>query len=445
MAYYPKDGYARDVGDFEEPSLVKTVEVAEVDALGALVAGTATTTALATALASQINSYSSSPNYTAEATSSTVVVIAPSAGVEYNGKELAVQAFGDVVIEDVLSMAGGTDPAFLPDTEPGQFVKTFGAKMYTTSGPALHFSGIGRPTVFNTEAVGAGFIDLTTYASGADTLLALENYFGRMAVFARDTIQIWSLDPDPDRNQQEQVIRNSGTIAPHSAIQVGEVDLFFLSDTGIMTLRPHGVTTEARVEDASLPISDIVQEAIAENSTLAERAIGIIEPQTKSFWLAIGDQIFVLSRYPGSKIAAWSVYEVGGGTIDDMLTFDGSVYIRQGNTIKQYGGADGTVYDSSPVTVRTPYMDAQRPADWKMWDELNIAAEGGTWEVTIYTDPDSVSEEDAPVDIDGVSYGKRRTPLQANSTHLSLKLVHEAAGYARISNLSVHYESSENG
>lgn len=443
--YFPKDGFSKELDGYEEPSLVKSVDVGSVDALGTPANGQATTSAMAGKLVSQINSHTSDPDYSAEQSGSTVIVIAPEAGEEYNGKNLSVFAFGDMVISDVLAMAGGTDPAFLPDTEPGQFVKTFGAKMYTTSGPALHFSGIGTPTIFNTEAVGAGFIDLTTYASGADNLLALENYFGRLAVFARDTIQIWALDPDPDRNQQEQVIRNSGTIAPNSAVQVGEVDLFFLSDTGIMTLRPHGVTTEAQVEDASLPISDIVQNKVAENETNAARAIGIIEPHTKSFWLALDDTIFVLSRYPGSKIAAWSVYEVAGGTITDMVTFDGSVYIRQGDTVKQYGGADGTVYDDAVVTVRIPYLDAQRPADWKTWDELNLAAEGGVWTATVYTDPDSIDEEDAPVDIEGVSYGKRRVPLQAHSSHLSLKLVHEAEGYARISNLAVHYESGESG
>lgn len=447
MAFYPEDGFSKDFRAFEPPAAVVSIQVEGVDIVPDTIFGTADVDTLATNIETEINGHTSSPNYTARAVDSRVYIIAPEAGTKYNGYEVAVEAMGGVRFTGVLNLNGGTDPEFLPDTEPGHFVKTYGSKMYTVSGPALHFSGIGQPTIFSTEAVGAGFIDMTTYSSGAENLVALENYFGRMAVFSENVVQLWTLDPDPDLNQQEQVVRNVGTRSPRSVLQVGETDLFFLDSTGIMTLRPHGVTTEAQAENASLAIDDVVLEAMDDAGDSGVRnAISAIEPKTKRFWMAIGSKIFVLSRYPGAKIAAWSVYDTPtGAPVDDMVVYDDRLYLRVGNDVYLYGGSDGNQYGGDyEVTVRIPYLDAQRPADWKMWRQVTLAAEG-EWTATVYTDPDSIEEEDAPVDIEGVNYGKRRVPLQANSSHLSLKLVHEAAGYARISNLSVHYESSESG
>src|SRR3546814_16625506 len=83
-----------------------------------------------------------------------------------------------------------------------------------------------------------------------------------------------------------------------------------------------------------------------------EAAIAVMESQDGRFWLAIGSRIYPFSYFPGSKINAWSYYDLGF-TIEAFADISERIYARVGNTIYLFGGEDDETYQDAgehPVT-----------------------------------------------------------------------------------------------
>jgi hypothetical protein len=132
--------------------------------------------------------------------------------------------------------------------QAGSFAKTIRSKMYVTAAQYLNFSGILIPTGFETASNGAGFVDMSAEASGAEKLQAVAKYQKFIAIFAERITQIWYVDPDPTQNAQQQVLNNTGTRSPRSVTQFGDNDLFYLADSGVaIAARPRLV--ERGVDD----------------------------------------------------------------------------------------------------------------------------------------------------------------------------------------------------
>ena len=98
--------------------------------------------------------------------------------------------------------------------------------MYALSDSLLHFSAIDDPNEWNDTTQGAGFINLANNARGSEDLKAIANYFDNIAILAEQAVQIWFVDPDETKNQQIQVLQNTGTIAPDSVVEFGDNDVF---------------------------------------------------------------------------------------------------------------------------------------------------------------------------------------------------------------------------
>ena len=113
------------------------------------------------------------------------------------------------------------------------------------------------PTEWNDASVGAGFINLLT-TSGSEDLQAMANYFDNIAVFAKQAIQIWFVSSDENLNQQIQVLNNTGTIAPQSVVEFGDNDVFYLSVSGVRSLRARDSSNAAFVGDIGNPIDETV-------------------------------------------------------------------------------------------------------------------------------------------------------------------------------------------
>lgn len=195
-------------------------------------------------------------------------------------------------------------------TGVGTTVRTFGSKMYSTTRSLLYFSEINNATRWGGSSNGASFINMTTQSGGGETLTALGVYQNKLAVFSRNLTLIWEMDEDPNNNFIAQTLENIGTFAPKSVTGFGDLDLFFLSDSGIRSLRARDASNAATVSDIGTTIDTLLQQYMATLSE-AERnaAIGFIEPTDGRFWLSLGEKIFVFSYFPASKVSAWSTYE----------------------------------------------------------------------------------------------------------------------------------------
>jgi hypothetical protein len=158
-----------------------------------------------------------------------------------------------------------------------------------------------EPTEFQAPAVGFGFKNMSNQSAGSETLTALGRYQNLMAVFARRNIQIWYLDPDPLQNVQKQVPRTSAP-SPPSRCPFGDIDVFFLSDSGIRSLRARDSSNQAGVSDVGTPIDEFLLDYL---STLTDaqkaRRSACLEPISGRYILAVGTRAFVFSYFASSR------------------------------------------------------------------------------------------------------------------------------------------------
>ena len=190
------------------------------------------------------------------------------------------------------------------------FLLTYGEKLYAANGTNWNFSAVGDPTGWEEQDIGAGAINFQTSFGFVDEAVSLGVMQGRLAVFGRRNIQIWTVDADPSAYQRIQVLQNIGTVAPRSVQSIGELDLIFLDDTGVRSLRTRETTLNAYVEDLGSPIDEILQPILAGlTDEQKATATSVVEPNSKRYWVCVNGTIYVLSQFPMSGILAWSTYE----------------------------------------------------------------------------------------------------------------------------------------
>lgn len=427
---------------------ITDITVNAVSIMPTAVAWSDSNQATAAAVTVAINNYTATSGYEAFAFGSTVIVRRTADSATPNGHVFAVTADADIDIENAsATMTGGSASATIVD--PGRFIKTFKTKMYALSGPSIYYSEIGVPTNFN-SGTGAGFDNLSTNASGAELLVAIANYFENMAIFSRNNVQVWFMSDDPNENSQLQVLNNTGTIAPASVVEFGDNDVFYLSESGIRSLRARDTTNAAFVNDVGIAIDTMIQQEILRNNLKAEKAVGILEPRQGRYLLVIGETIYAFSFFPSSKISAWSTYKPGFEIIG-MDSVGQTVVCRSENALYKIGFATERVYDARKVKIITPFMSGEDPSSIKTFTGLDMSCQG-TWDIYIATDPLRIDEDGQPDEtlyekigtITGTTYAETggengHVGFDAISSHISLMFICRTDGYARIGNVAVHF------
>lgn len=270
-----------------------------------------------------------------------------------------------------------------PSAGLGRYSFTMGSKNYCTDGSVLRFSAVNDPDDFG--GTHSGTINLSNHDEGSETLYSMEQFQGSLAVFADSAIQIWNVSADPLNNVHLQTIKRTGTKYPKTVLSFGEVDTFYLDNTGIRSLRARVSTNTGYVNDVGIAIDTYVKEYMATLTAdqLARSTSGI--DNDGRFWMAVAGKIFVLSYFPGSKISGWTWYDPGF-EVEALAVKQGRVYVRNGDTIYLYGGGTDAVYDESQVIVQLPFMNGGRPGHMESLLGMDIAAEG-EWKCELLVDP----------------------------------------------------------
>jgi len=461
---------------------ITSVKVDGVEVMGSPQKWQYSNTETMTKLADRINAYTSSTEYTATVANGMITLTAVAgSGSTPNGKVISVTKTGDVTIGSLVSFSGGVTGVnnlpqkstmtlggsyangvnitfkFSPDNDPASAIYagasrasnttpvsalTFKTKAHITSGSSLFFSGVNQPTKWGENGTGAGFINLSNNSGGNEVLTALALYQGQLAAFARRSIQLWGIDTDPANNRQGQVLSNTGTFAASSVVSIGEIDVFYLSDSGVRSLRARDASNAAVVNDVGTPVDGIILGELAAMTEVQKAACcAIIEPIDGRYWLAVGSKVYVYSYFPNSQVAAWSVYEPGFA-ITKFTTKDGRVYARAGNVVYLYGGTNNAEYDNSEVEVVLPYLDGGKPAHQKTLNGLDMTIEG-SWKVFIGMDPVAINARDDCGTITQPTFSLGRVMANGTGTHVGIRMVNNSSGYARIANIIAHFEANE--
>lgn len=468
---------------------LSSITIDGVEVLGAAVNYTSSGSVLAANIASQINTYTSSPDYTATASNAVVTIKgATGSGATPNGKVATATVAGTVTVSgsgtamaggiaavsgqaqvstvtiggtfqatdrfSVLLEKSGTTKRFGASGNPekrGVTALTFKSKLYsTTADKYLYFSGVGDATVWNRENAatpGSNFIDMSAQDQASQTLTGLAVYQGNLAVFAARVIQIWSMDTDEDLNVFLQPVGNTGTLSPKSVLSFGNNDVFYYdAASGVRSLRARDSSNAAFVSDVGTAIDTLIR-TYADTLTAAQiaAAVAVLEPREDRYWLAIGRKIYVLSYFPGSKISAWSTYDISddiGADITNFAKVGNKLYCRAANTSYIYGGSAGTTYpsaDECEVDVELPFLDAGKPATIKNVTGFDMAG-SGVWSAYLKVDPRNTAVEVSVGTISGTTYPDARLSVAHSTTHFAPRLSCSRAGFAAIDNLCVHYD-----
>lgn len=331
--------------------------------------------------------------------------------------------------------------------ESAKAVITHKNKMYAGSGTNLLFSVVANAALWrdNTEGstvnTGSGVIDMAAQSANDEHITGLGQYQGSLAVFNRTSAQIWAMDANPGANVQLQVLDNTGSRSPKTIRSFGDLDLFYLSDSGYRSMRARDSSNAASVTDVGTPIDDIVlAHMLTLTDTEIERATGVIEPRDGRYMSALDDTEYVFSFFSTSKISAWSTYKPGF-VISDYAVLNGRVYARSGDSIYLLGGDDNDQYTEQEVIVEMPYLDARTIGTWKKWTGLDVILTG-TWDVYINTNPNRPDAWVKTATLYKSSVSQMNLAMQQFSPVLKMKFVHQGNEYACLSKIVVHYETS---
>lgn len=487
----------RIVGGSSSPGVnrITNVKINTVEILNVAVDWVTDNTATATAVAAQINTFASSPEYIAQAIGPDVWIspLINSDAVPLN-LQIAVTTGGNVTLENLTNaqttctkMAGGVSAAagqpqistvaFGGTFEPGDkftliftrnsIVQKFGAdgnpfpvgiialtfktKMHSAIGSLVFFSAVFDATYWNRDNVdkaGAGFINAGSQEDGTQDITALGIYQGQLAIFAPKSIQLWAIDTDPANNTFLQVLQKVGTRTRRSVLSYGNNDLFFLDRTGPKSLKARDSSNAAYTADVGTAIAPLYKD-FRNSVTLADIIAGcaVIEPDDGRYWLAVKGTIFVFSYFPDSKISGWSYYEPGF-TITDMVETNDQIFVRgTDDMIRLYGGADGETYPGqgeTPVVCKLPYLVANKPATRKKVFGIDIALTN-TWKIELAFDPNDESKKLTAAYAHHITYNDQHYSVQVEASHFAPELTCDSAGKATIANMAIHYQDTVSG
>lgn len=373
----------------------------------------------------------------------------------FNSKFYVVARMSDGSIAHFHDGALVTDPA-----HGGLSIRAHKDKLFSVGETNIRFSAIRNATNWST-GTGAGVIDVTTADADETELVGLEEYFGSLAVFGRSSVQVWSMDPDPALSTIRQVLGNTGLVTSKAVARFGSGDVLFLADTGIRSLRARDIQSAAAVNDIGAPVDNLIASRRATLTQAdAEKITALVDPLSGHFWLVWGQEAFVLSAYPQSKVSAWAVFDFGSD-VDHVTRAGSRIAVRRGDELFVYGsvadgnpfdpntpiGVSAALYDNSPVEVVTSFLDAKSPASRKTWEGLDITC-SGTWDVFVCPQApnEAIRETPAWVKIATVtqpSWGLDRIPIDMVSNHLALKFETTDARAATISSVAIHFTGGE--
>ena len=326
----------------------------------------------------------------------------------------------------------------------GTYSRTYKTKMYRTDRGFLYFSGTGDPATTDpasTAHPGAGFINMQINDPEGESVNGMEVFYDKMAIFARLTTQLWTLDPDPANDQLNQVLR-IGTPAPYTIAQFGTGDILFLADSGVRSLKSLTINLAASVSDVGSAI-DLLVTPVMRGITdvdLFGKTPAIIQPIQGRYWMYLLDTIYVLSYFPAGDITAWSTFKPGFNLTHFAVVQNRVFAMDDARNVWAYGGADLTTYDSSKVTVRTPHHAAEEPTTNKRVKSFDVICTGA-WSVALGMIPNNTELFELSANIAGTTLGLQSIPFAGYGTHVGVHMEHQAPGPATIS--AIHFNLQE--
>jgi len=381
----------------------------------------------------------------------TYALVAGTAEVASQGPNWRISLYGTWAIGDTVDLSliynevpyqvCGRD---LRGTAP-LYVMSYKDQVFLCVSNRLYTSGIQEPTGFENRYAGYGYIRVSGQKGESLQATAAAVYAGKVAVFSRNVIQLWNTSGDPAAWTLVQTLINTGTCSPKSVVSYGELDVFYLSDAGLRSIRAREFTDLVNVKDVGTPIDDELKTLLLGMSEVDKGlTFGIYSIKDGRYWLCFpSGVIYAFSYFPGSKVSAWTKYN---------LAYEGATRLAEGavsvsGDLKMFwvypayrilASFPGThYYDTATIVI--PFFDAKTPGTRKQFRAIDIAGQG-TWALSVGDDVANVATLVSIGNVTLSTFKYQRIPIGVIGTHMTLKLVHATDTAAVISSIIVHWD-----
>lgn len=324
------------------------------------------------------------------------------------------------------------------------------SKVYAISDDTVPYSKTDDPTIWyddtdpGNEAVeDAGFLPTGVRAPGDPEPLALGEFNGQLTVLQRDSVQIWNVDPDPDKIALDRVIRNVGTPYPQSVSPVSN-DLYFLSSYGFRSIAQQKYTEQYQDVDVGAAIDEVVVPHLEDNSTA--RPVSVFFGRNGQYWCAVNNVVWVYTFSRTSKVSAWCKY-VLPFNVDDLANLGNRMYVRAGNKIYladvDYYLDDGNAFE---VDFLMAFQHFKEGGVLKIIQGMDTALVGTGRVATRYLIDEGIpgeppyEEETDYIESTGDSRAAPMTPVEVVAEQVAAHILHEADEPFEINQVQYWYE-----
>lgn len=251
-------------------------------------------------------------------------------------------------------------PAVTDSRCPQSWVAVIGAsKVFAPFKDVVRFSAVNNPLDWQNR-YDAGFLPTGMQAAGDPQVRALGLYRGNLVAWTNSSMQVWQIDPDPQRMTLLDVIQGIGCRWPRSVAAM-QSDLFFLSPQGVRSVSVAAGTGSLAAGDVGTPIDSLVEEILRADSSVDP--IGLYLPNQGQYWLVFPRFAFVLTLSPSAGVVAWSRYTFPW-EVEDAIVHEGELIVRAGVSLYALDES-ATMDDTSPgqpraaigVVVQWPWLD----------------------------------------------------------------------------------------
>lgn len=172
----------------------------------------------------------------------------------------------------------------------GGTMVTANSRIYAISddGQEVKFCKVGDPTDWST-ANDAGFLPVSQHFGSGQRAYGLGLYQDKLAVFTDQSIQLWTIDPDPTAMALDRVVEGVGT-RHHKSIVSLNGDLMFQSETGVRSLTTLTNALFPTDVDVGLPIRDLtvspVQRTRFSQGSTEPAVLGLAAVPFGQYWVA---------------------------------------------------------------------------------------------------------------------------------------------------------------
>jgi hypothetical protein len=153
-------------------------------------------------------------------------------------------------------------------------------------GQVVRFCKVGDPADW-TAAGNAGFLPVSQHFASGQRAYGLGLYQGKLAVFTDQSIQLWTIDPDPTAMALDRVVDGVGT-RHHTSIVSLYGDLLFLSESGFRSLTTLSSALFPSDVDVGLPIKQFTKspESLTRfsNGGLVPSVIALAAGPVSQYW-----------------------------------------------------------------------------------------------------------------------------------------------------------------